>query len=63
MKFLFKLIWLDMVRYYWTVMYAMSTAPCQITPQTPTQTKLYAKALEATLNVELLLASHSQEAK
>ena len=63
MKFLFQLIWLDMVRYYWTVVYALSTAPGQVTPETPTQVKLYKKALGATLKLELLMAAHSQETR
>jgi hypothetical protein len=63
MRLIFKFIWLGLVRYYWTVAYALSTSHGQVTPETPWQKRLFAEALAATLNLELLLVAHSQETK
>lgn len=60
-KFIFKFLWLDMIRYWRTAVYALSIKPGQILPETPTQTNLYAKAMSATLDVETLIATHSRE--
>lgn len=52
LKWFFMFIWLDMARFYWTAVYAMSTKPGQILPETPTQTNLYMRAMSATLDVQ-----------